>query len=108
MYIDGYFMLLFDLTPDFGASEGYSSHMDNCNIRLELKFSKPLPDSITCLLYLEYDNSIRIDFSETSRPIFEDGHCADTVYPAKCKIVSRRISLGYPTTFDRAGWHRPY
>jgi len=62
MFIAGYFMLLFDLTPDMGASEGYSSHMDNGNIRLELKFSKPLPDSITCLLYLEFDHSIRLDF----------------------------------------------
>jgi hypothetical protein len=62
MYIAGYFMLLFDLTPDLGASEGHSSHMDNGNIRLELKFSKPLPDSITCLLYLEFDNSVRRDF----------------------------------------------
>jgi hypothetical protein len=62
MYIAGYFMLLFDLTPDLGAS-GHSSHMDNGDIRLELKFSKPLPDSITCLLYLQFDNSIRIDVS---------------------------------------------
>ena len=62
MYIAGYFMLLFDLTPDLGAS-GHSSHMDNGNIRLELKFSKPLPDSITCLLYLQFDNSIRINVS---------------------------------------------
>ena len=44
MFIAGYFMLLFDLTPDMGASEGYSSHMDNGNIRLELKFSKSLHD----------------------------------------------------------------
>ena len=72
MYIAGYFMLLFDLTPDLGAS-GHSSHMDNCTIRLELKFSKPLPDSITCLLYLEFDNSVRREFSETSRPT-SDGH----------------------------------
>ena len=45
MYINGYFMLLFDLTPYRGASEG--------NIRVELKFSKPLPEIITCIFYLE-------------------------------------------------------
>jgi len=54
-------MLLFDLTPDLRASEGHTSHMDSGNIRLELKLRKALPDSITCLLYLEYDNTIPVD-----------------------------------------------
>ena len=45
MYISGYFMLLFDLTPDRAASEGHTSHPDNGNIRVELKFSKPLPET---------------------------------------------------------------
>jgi hypothetical protein len=57
MYIAGYFMLLFDLTPDIAASEGHDSHPDNGNIRIEARFA------ITCLLYLEYDNSVRIDFA---------------------------------------------
>jgi len=35
MYINGYFMLLFDLTPDRAASEGHTSHPDNGNIRVE-------------------------------------------------------------------------
>ena len=60
MYINGYFMLLFDLTPDRAASEGHSSHPDNGNIRVELRFSKPLPDPVTCIFYLEYDNAIHI------------------------------------------------
>jgi hypothetical protein len=62
-YIAGYFMLLFDLTPDRAASEGHSSHTYNGNIRIELKFAKELPDGITCLLYLEYDNSVCIYYS---------------------------------------------
>ena len=102
MYIAGYFLLFFELTTDLSASEGHTSHMDSGNIMLELKFRKSLPDSITYLLYLEYDNSIRIDFSETSGPTFEDGHSSNTVYLAKCQIDSRRIFIGYPTTFDRA------
>jgi len=53
MYISGYFMLLFDLTPDREASEGHTSHPDNGNIRVELKFSKTLPERITCIFYLE-------------------------------------------------------
>ena len=61
MYINGYFMFLFDLTPDRAASEGHVSPPDNGTIRVELRFAKPLPDSITCLFYLEFDNTISID-----------------------------------------------
>jgi len=49
IYINGYFMLLFDLTPDRSASEGHTSYPDSGNIRVELKFSKPLPEPITCI-----------------------------------------------------------
>ena len=36
MYVGRYFMLLFDLTPDRGASEGHTSHPVNGNIKIEL------------------------------------------------------------------------
>jgi len=58
-------MLLFDLTPDQAASEEHTKHPNNCNIRVELNFSKPLPEPITCVFYLEYDNSVRVDTSRT-------------------------------------------
>jgi hypothetical protein len=54
-YINGYIMLLFDLTPDLAASEGHSSHPDNGHIRVELKFAKAMSDPVTCLLYLEFE-----------------------------------------------------
>ena len=60
-YIIGFFMLVFDLTPDLAASEGHTSDPTTGNIRLELKFGKDLPDSISVLLYLEYENSVLID-----------------------------------------------
>ena len=60
-YINGYFTLVFDLTPDLAASEGHISDPAHGNIRLELKFAKVLPDPLECLLYLEYDNSVLID-----------------------------------------------
>jgi len=69
MYISGYFMLLFDLTPDRAASEGHTSHPDICNMRVKLKFSKPLPEPIICIIYLEYNNSGRVD---TSRKVKTD------------------------------------
>jgi hypothetical protein len=62
LYIKGFFMLVFDLTPDRAASKGHSSNPKNGTIRLELKFEKALPDPVTCLLYLEYDNSVRVDY----------------------------------------------
>jgi hypothetical protein len=63
MYINGFFMRLFDLTPDHAASEAHTSLPENGNIRIELQFSRPLPEAITCLLYLEYDSTVLINFS---------------------------------------------
>jgi len=65
MYISGYFMLLFNLTPDLAASEGHTSPVEAGNIRIELAFKEVLKEAITCLLYLEYDNSIRVDSLRT-------------------------------------------
>ena len=56
MFRNGYFMLLIDLTPDWGASECHTSHLEQGNITVWLKFAKPLPEAITCLLYLEFEN----------------------------------------------------
>jgi len=53
-------MLLFDLTPDQGASEAHTSHPEQGYFRVELKFAKPLPEEITCPLYLEFDNTVLI------------------------------------------------
>ena len=63
MFVNGYFMLLFDLTPDQGASEAHNSHPEQGNVRVETKFAKPLPEAITCMLYLEFDNSVLINLA---------------------------------------------
>ena len=60
MYINGYSMFLFDLTPDRGVGGSYVPPM-NGSIRIEMKFNKTLPEAITCLLYLEFDKSVLID-----------------------------------------------
>jgi len=62
-FINGYFMLLYDPTPDRCALECHTSHPKNGNKRLELEFSKPLPQAITCLLYLEFDSSVLINLA---------------------------------------------
>jgi len=63
MFVNGYFMLLFHLTPDQGDSEAHTSHPEQGNIRVEMKFAKPLPEAITYLLYLEYDSSVLINLA---------------------------------------------
>jgi len=45
------------------ASDCHMSDPENGNIRFELIFNKSLSESITCLLYLEFDKSVFIDFS---------------------------------------------
>ena len=63
MFVNGYFMLLFVLTPDQDDSENHTSHTEQGNMRVELKFAKPLPEAITCLLYLEFENSVVINLA---------------------------------------------
>jgi len=63
VYINDYFMLLFDLTHDRGPSEGQTCHPENVNIRVDLKFGKLIPETVTCLLYLEFDNSVLINLA---------------------------------------------
>jgi len=70
MFVSGYFMLLFDLTPDQGASEAHTSHPEQGNIRLELKFAKPLPEEITCLLYLDFDKSVLINLERNVTTVY--------------------------------------
>ena len=61
MFVNGYFLLLFELTPYQGASEAHTFHPEQGNIRVELKFAEPLPEAITCLMYLEFVNSVLIN-----------------------------------------------
>jgi len=82
-------MLLFDLKPVWSASEVYTSHPEKAIIRIEFKFNKTLPEAITCLLYLEFDNSVLVDFARNVTTDFKkreretDRHCANTVYTAR-------------------------
>ena len=55
-------MLLFDLTPDVAATEAHSSLPENGTIRIELKFEKPLPETIKRLFHTD-DGCVRIDKS---------------------------------------------
>ena len=56
MYINGFFMIVYDLTPYLAASKGHASPPTSGDIWIDLKFAKALPEAITCLLYLEYNS----------------------------------------------------
>ena len=49
MYINGFFVIVYDLTPDLTAPEGHMSPPTSGDIRIDLKFAKALPEAITCL-----------------------------------------------------------
>jgi len=100
-------MLLYDLTPDMAASEGHPSPAENGHICIECNFDKALPEAITCLLYLEYDNSVRVDNLRTvTRLLKKNVHKSNFVYLQRLGIFSGRLAVGSVTTFYHAARHR--
>jgi hypothetical protein len=70
MYLNGFFMILHGLTPDLAAPEGHASPPTSGDIRINLKFAKALPEAVTCLLYLEYNNSVRTGLARNVSTVF--------------------------------------
>jgi hypothetical protein len=56
----GYCLVAFDLTPDLNDGS-YFNLVKQGNLRFELHFAKPLPDTINVIAYAEFDNIIEID-----------------------------------------------
>jgi hypothetical protein len=54
-------MLVFDLTPDLGASGAHTSHFPQRSIQIDLPFAEALPDTVTFLMYLEFHNYVQIN-----------------------------------------------
>jgi len=94
MFINTDFMLLFDVTPYRSASEGHTFHPEHGIIIIELMFNKVLPEAITCLLYLDFDNSVLVDFRETSRPTSKREE------RTQCKYCIHSPTYTYPSTFS--------
>lgn len=68
-YKEGYTFYAVDLTPDLAANESHISIAKTGNIALDIKFSTPLPETVTLVAYTEYRNVIEID---KTRSIFTD------------------------------------
>lgn len=68
-YKNGLTFFVFDLTPDYSASENHLSVMPSSNLSIELKFSQALPQTVNLLVYSEYRSLIEID---KSRAVYTD------------------------------------
>ena len=85
-------MLVFDLTPDLAASEGQISDPAHGDIRIEMKFGKPLPDPLVCLLYLEYDSAVLIDAMRQVTTDFKWIH-SNNMYSQTRAVISRWLPV---------------
>jgi len=76
-YSQGNVMFGFNFAPDLSDGCGIIGHLNAIrrgSLRLELKFKKPLPNSITVLLYCEFDNLIEINSERQVAADFRNGH----------------------------------
>lgn len=63
-YPNGYCLFVFDLTPDLSANEcSHWNLIKHGSVRLDVRFSIALSDTVNCIIYTEYDNILEIDAS---------------------------------------------
>lgn len=58
-YMTGYTLYAFDLSPDLNEG-GHVNVQKQGSLRVEMTFKKPLPHTVNCLLYCEYENLLQI------------------------------------------------
>ena len=61
-YAEGYTLYAFDLTPDL-ADGNYLHVVKQGNLRVELHFAHPLPETVNCLVLAEFESIIEVDRS---------------------------------------------
>jgi len=64
------FILAFDLTADQSNSTLCSNLSSKGTKRIEGRFSEPLAEAVTCLVYCEYDSMIDIERHRNIRTLF--------------------------------------
>jgi hypothetical protein len=60
-YPRGYFLTCFDLTPDLSCHESHWTLQKNGSLRIELRFAQALTETVTVIVFSEFDNLIEID-----------------------------------------------
>jgi hypothetical protein len=63
MFTKCFFVLDLDVTPDREADEEHISLPRQGNVRLQGRFKKTLPESVTCILHAEFAGHIETDNS---------------------------------------------
>ena len=61
-YGKGYTLYALDLSPGFTSSEHFNP-VQTGNVRLSVQFDQALPNTVTCLVYAEFESLIEIDKS---------------------------------------------
>lgn len=60
-YPNGYALVAIDLTPDLSASADHISLPKTGSLRLDVQFSAPLANSVTAIIFSEFDSLITVD-----------------------------------------------
>jgi hypothetical protein len=70
-YLSGYFLISYNMAPDQSAGSTHPGSLLNAhsNIRLEMRFKQPLEQSVTLLVYYEYEHLMEI---QTDRRVSMD------------------------------------
>ena len=66
-FVNGMFILPFDVTPTSAANMEYLSEKEGGHCRIELKFKKPLLHNIIIITYAIFPNELRIDGARKCR-----------------------------------------
>lgn len=69
MFDHGFFMISYNLTPDLSTGGACSSLEEHGNIRLDTRFESNLVAPVTCIVYMEFNSTIKID---KNRNVFID------------------------------------
>ena len=57
---NGYALYVFDLTPDISENDSFNL-VKNGTVLLNMKFAAGLPNTITAVVYAEFENIIEVD-----------------------------------------------
>lgn len=60
-YPNGYCLSAFDLTADLSCNQAHWNIIKSGSLSIEIQFSKALEQTITALIFAEFDNCIEID-----------------------------------------------
>ena len=60
-FVNGMFILPFDVTPTSAANMEYLSKKEFAHCRIELQFKKPLPHNIIIITYATFPYELKID-----------------------------------------------